>query len=469
MNIPSYFSPPEGIENITVFTILFTITYFLVYEIYKLAIIFRDLMSRLGLILFLITILVACNEEQYLGRVHITQENGRFTLIRNGEPFYIRGANGTVQLGELSRIGGNTIRTYDTLDLENILNDAHANGLAVIVGLPMIRSYHYNTYYANDSLVRHQYEAFRNTIRKYRDHPALLMWCLGNELNFSFGPKYRHFYDALNDMIDMVHSEDPDHPVTTTIQSFGEKYVANIKWYAPDFDVISINTFSKLRSLQEDLSVYEWFWDGPYILTEWGVNGHWESDSTRWGVPIEEPSGKKAEFIAELYSEYIQPENKRCLGSLAFYWGSRQEKTDTWYPLITDEGEETQMVDVLEELWTGRSPENHAPQVNYLHVNKKSPRDNALLISGHKYAAEVNVADQDGDSLRYHWYVYAENWFKPTFDSEKPVVPIISSISGAPVFEFRAPALTGAYRLAVKVNDGHKKFGTANVPFYVVN
>ena len=400
--------------------------------------------------------------------VYVRKNADRYELIRNGEPFYIRGANGIVQLPELSRIGGNTIRTYDTLDLERVLDEAQKNGLAVIVGLPMIRSYHYNTYYHNDSLVNLQQQAFRNTVRRFKDHPALLMWCLGNELNFKFGLKYKRFYSALSDMIDMIHEEDPDHPVTTTIQSFGESYVGNIKLHVPQFDIISINTFGKLRSLQEDLSYYTWFWDGPYILTEWGVNGHWESDSTYWGAPVEEPSGKKAEFIREMYTEHILPEQSRCLGSLVFYWGSRQEKTDTWYPVITDQGNRTQMLDELEMMWTGNQPENQAPIVDYMLLDGRDSRSNIVLKSGESYTAETVCRDPDGDSLRYSWYIYAENWFKPTFDEEKPLVHIIEKETLGKDLEFQAPALTGAYRIAVRVSDGKQNFGTANVPFYIV-
>lgn len=427
------------------------------------------MLSKAGLLFLGVTLILACESRQQNGRVHIAEDDGRYTLIRNGEPFHIRGANGTVQLEELRRIGGNTIRTYDTLNLKAVLDRAHANGLAVIVGLPMIRSYHYNTYYRNDTLVRRQHEAFRQAVRNYKDHPAVLMWCLGNELNFSFGRKYRYFYSALNEMIDMIHREDPDHPVTTTIQSFGERYVACIKWYAPGFDVISINTFGKLRYLRRDLSTYSWFWDGPYILTEWGVHGHWETDSTRWGVPIEESGSRKTELLRELYSDHIHPGHDRRLGSLVFYWGSRQEKTDTWYSLITDNGEKTQMTDALEELWTGSLPDNRAPEVYNLLIDDRGARDNVLLDADRMYSAEIKATDPDGDSLQYQWYMYAENWFKPTFDDEKPIVPIMQKTSAKPSIEFQAPALRGAYRIAVKVSDGKQKFGTANVPFYVIH
>jgi len=53
--------------------------------------------------------------------VYIKKTEKGFQLIRNGKPFYIRGAAGNSHFNELSRIGGNTIRIYDTLDLSNII------------------------------------------------------------------------------------------------------------------------------------------------------------------------------------------------------------------------------------------------------------------------------------------------------------------------------------------------------------
>ncbi len=426
----------------------------------------------LFLVLMILNLSIACKRQdrKIEPNVYIDQTDGRYRLIRNGEPFYIRGANGTVRLSRLHEIGGNTIRTYDTLQLKNILDEAHKNGLAVIVGLPVIRSYHYNTFYHNDSLIHQQYEAVRNTVRRYRDHPALLMWCLGNELNFTFGPKYGRFYDALNQLIQLIHTEDPDHPVTTTIQSFGEGYVANIKWYIPDIDIISINTFGKIRNLEEDLSYYRWFWDGPYILTEWGVNGHWESDSTVWGVPIEEPSAKKAEFIRTIYKDKIATEQRRCLGSLVFYWGSRQEKTDTWYSLITDDGLETQAVEELQHLWTGEYPGNRAPVVEYALLNEEGSRSDIMLNAGESYPIEVVASDPEGDSLHFEWYLYAENWYIPTYESESDIIPLSGYIlqENSKRTILRSPDTEGAYRIGVKVLDNKGHFGTANVPFYVV-
>src|ERR1700760_909971 len=67
-------------------------------------------------------------------KVFIDYKSGKFTLYRNGRPFFIKGGSGFTQLSALHESGGNTIRVWDTADLGRILDEAEANKLAVIVG-----------------------------------------------------------------------------------------------------------------------------------------------------------------------------------------------------------------------------------------------------------------------------------------------------------------------------------------------
>ena len=73
------------------------------------------------IVLFLI---FSCRDEQIekTGRkVYIQKENKNYTLYRDGKPFEIKGAAGQSNLEKLHEIGGNSIRTYDTLNLRSVL------------------------------------------------------------------------------------------------------------------------------------------------------------------------------------------------------------------------------------------------------------------------------------------------------------------------------------------------------------
>src|SRR5690606_1379534 len=115
-------------------------------------------------------------------RVTLTQEaDGAWRLRRNGEPYEIRGAGGYAQLELLRQLGGNTIRTWGVEQLgpdesgEPLLDRAARLGLCVLVGLWVNQPRHGHDY-GDETALRRQRDRIRETVRRYRDHPAVLMW-----------------------------------------------------------------------------------------------------------------------------------------------------------------------------------------------------------------------------------------------------------------------------------------------------
>ena len=64
-------------------------------------------------------------------KVTISKELDSWQLRVNNEPFYIRGAGGTVQMDVVKACGGNTIRTWGIENAQSILDEAEKNGLKV--------------------------------------------------------------------------------------------------------------------------------------------------------------------------------------------------------------------------------------------------------------------------------------------------------------------------------------------------
>src|SRR5690349_1034071 len=114
-------------------------------------------------------------------KVFILHHNNQFTLYRNGKPFFIKGAGGNGSLAKLHETGGNTLRTWDTTNIRSLLDEAAANDIAVIIGLDLPVSSS-KAFYRDNVQVSAQLNAYRAIVKKYRSHPALLMWCLGNEV-----------------------------------------------------------------------------------------------------------------------------------------------------------------------------------------------------------------------------------------------------------------------------------------------
>jgi hypothetical protein len=408
---------------------------------------------------------------EYNRKVFINFEKGQYTVYREGKPFNIKGASGFTNLKTLREAGGNTIRTWDTTNLSAILDEAKINKLGVIIGLSMPENTDMHVFYNQPELAAKQFKDYSALVRKYKDHPAILFWCVGNELPFPNKPSYLNFYKTFNAIVDMIHLEDPDHPVTTTVLNLQEKNIINIA-LRTDIDFISINIFGAIRNLQPELKALEWIWKGPFLITEWGIDGPWDVyQQTAWAAYIENTSTKKSELLLERYQQFMPVDEPRFLGSLVFYWGQKQETTKTWFSIFDEQGRASAAVDVMQYIWTAKWPQHKAPQIKYMLLDEKGAKDNIMLSPGVTASAKLLLDQVDTVGLSYTWEIQPEDWFKINgANSIKKVESIENLINfqGQSTTTFRTPDKEGPYRLFVFVKDRFGKFATSNTPFYVL-
>jgi hypothetical protein len=429
--------------------------------------------SLLLLALMLSTVFSGCWSEKQpnkSAKVYIDQHDGRYTVIRNGKPYNIRGAGGNSHFRELHNAGGNTLRTWDTTNLEQILDSAQRHNVAVIVGLPIPNSSDIS-FYNDPQITQTRYRAIQSIIRRFRNHPAVLMWCLGNELDFPYKWTYGDFYNSFNELTDMIRTEDPDHPVTTTVLNFNKKYIFNIRLRC-DIDVISFNIFSTLPLLRGDLDDLAWFWKGPYMLLEWGINGPWQgTEQTAWGAYIEDTSKKKADLYKEYYRQYMPLKDPRFLGACVFFWGHKQETTHTWFSIFDENGSASETVGTMQGLWTGKPSPVVYPEIKYMLLNGQGARDNILLNPSAPASAEV-LLFKGHDRIRLiRWQVFREDWYRENqINSTRKLVPVATAESQGKDFRltFPTPPQEGPYRIFATIYDNEGNFASCNTPFYVV-
>jgi hypothetical protein len=249
-------------------------------------------------------------------KVEVKNAGSHFQLYRGGQPFFIKGAGGTNYMERLAEYGGNSIRTWDTRNGEEVLTKANKLNLTVTMGLNVARERHGFNY--DDSVaVKQQLEKLREQIRKYKNYPALLIWGIGNELNLNYtNPKV---WDAVNDIAKMIHQEDPNHPATTMLAGINKKEVDYIKARCPELDLLSVQVYGGLAGVPQQIRSAGW--QGAYMVTEWGPTGHWEGLQTAWKAPVEETSSEKAAVYKSRYEYSIEKDKDRCLGSYVFLWG----------------------------------------------------------------------------------------------------------------------------------------------------
>ena len=194
----------------------------------------------------------------------------------NYSPIYER------DLPLLRQMGANTIRLWgwnNTADHTDFLNKAYNNGvdpIYVIVTFWMGPS----AYPDISSLsARTQIKAnFRAMVAAHKNHPAILMWSIGNELNASwmYADRLNDLFSLINEMAAEAHQEEGSgyNPVTTplldnnlinTIATRDSSMISLDVWGA---DVYRGQSFGPLFDDYKAVS------DKPFVILEYGIDAY---------------------------------------------------------------------------------------------------------------------------------------------------------------------------------------------------
>ena len=404
--------------------------------------------------------------------VRVVEVDGGYQLQRNGEPYQIKGAgmaSGSVAV--FAAHGGNSLRTWSTDNDDKtgmqLLDEAARYGVTVAMGLDLGRERH-GFDYDDSHAVSRQLDYVRAEVMKYKDHPALLMWIIGNELNHSFtNPRV---FDAINEISRMIHELDGNHPTTTALAGFSSEQIALLEERSPDLDFLSFQLYAAIDDLPE--KIREAGFTKPFMITEWGATGHWEVAQTSWGAPIEATSSEKAKQFLSRYQRVIEPNRNQIIGSYVFFWGQKQERTPTWYGMLLEDGARTEAMDVMHYIWTGEWPTARSPQVEAMHLDAKVAARNVVLKSGIRYLASIDAVDPDGEALVYEWLVMRESEASQQGGDPEVVpetIPGRVEVLGEGTIMLTAPIAPGPYRLFANVYDPEGLAGHANIPFLVEN
>lgn len=402
--------------------------------------------------------------------VELKENQGVYRLYVNGEPFFVEGAGlDRGNIADLASHGANALRTW-THDQSHahdgdVLDVAEKHGLMVMMGLPMKKERHGFDY--NDrKAVQEQYDRIRQKVLEMKDHPALLGWGIGNELNLQ--ATNMKVWNAVEEIAAYIKQADGNHPVTTMLAGIKKAEVDYIREYCPSLDFLSIQLYGAIEKLPEYLEKSGY--TGPYLVTEWGVTGHWEVPSTSWNAPIENSSSEKARKIEHRYKSIILADSAHCLGSFVFLWGQKQERTPTWYGLFTEDGKATEAIDVMHYMWNGQWPENRAPFIHEFALDGKQSIDNIILPPGREVRVDYRFEDPDGDQVEIRMEILKESTdLKVGGDYERRPESLSTetlSVTGSQA-TIVSPSEPGPYRIFIYGLDGHNHAATGNIPFMI--
>jgi hypothetical protein len=396
--------------------------------------------------------------------VELERTDAGWRLLVGGEPYYIKGAGGFQYLDQLAKAGGNTIRTWGVDDnTPNVLDDAHANGLKVVLGIWFEherKGFDYN----DAEAVARQLEGVRDAVLKYKDHPALLAWSLGNEMEGYENADDAAIWSHVQSAAAVVKRLDPDHPTMTVVADVGGFRIPGIHRLCPDIDIVGINSYGGAASLPERYraAVPDGYEPKPFAVMEFGPPGTWEVGTNDFGVPEELTSTQKAEIYTNVY-ETLEKDSDLCLGSFAFLWGAKREATSTWFGMFLADGSKVAAVDAMAKAWGGKI-DNHSPSIEPLAVSSKVGKPGDVV------KISTVVADPDNDDLKTTWVLSGEQ--AVYFDGgdvapELPTYPDAISDATTDSVTITLPDQPAIYRLYATVHDGNGAAATASIPFLV--
>lgn len=379
-------------------------------------------------------------------------------ILLDGKPFTVQGAAGHTRLDLLKQLGGNTIRTYGAEE-SWVLDEAHKHGLKVILGF-WLEHPRRGVSYRDPAFVKAQLDRLAAFVEKHKNHPALLMWGIGNEVEAELADD-AEVWPGIEAAAKLVKRLDPAHPTLAVLAEAGNNKVAKLKAAAPSIDILGVNSYGEgLPSLPS--RVRQQGWTGPLLITELGPRGQWQAAKTPWGAFIEPGSGEKAALLARYLPAVSPPATN---GHLVFLWGHKQEVTPTWHSLLLPSGEWSETAEALAKVWRGRTPEgNHAPRIKHFGFTHATPWP--ANVAGR---AKLEAEDPDKDMLKAEWLVMAESTdLRVAGDKEAVPTAFPRATLGGDLSGVSIQGLSpGRYRLFLTLRDGKGAAATANLPFAV--
>ncbi|MCP3867947.1 MAG: hypothetical protein GY703_07610 [Gammaproteobacteria bacterium] len=395
--------------------------------------------------------------------VEVVQDaDGNWQLLRDGQPFFIKGAGGNAPKNALANAGGNSFRTWGVGDeTGDLLDLAHSLGLTVVVGHWLGHERH-GFDYSNQEQVAEQLERVRRDVLAHKDHPALLLWGVGNEMEGFAEGDNPAIWAHVQEIAAMIKELDPHHPTMTITADIGGQRVPSVHNLCPDIDIMGINSYGGLPSIPQRYPAAGG--TKPYVITEFGPPGTWEIGMTSFGAPPELTSTQKASVYRDAYQKGCLQSGGLCMGSFVFTWGFKMEATSTWYGLFLPNGDKLGAVDAMTEIWSGQPQADLCPEIRSFGL-----RGADVVAPGDTVLVDLDIVDPEGDEVSVKWAFCGEAAEYFTGGDSQPTPFELDNIiieSSSRGVKLVMPG-GGVYRLYMTATDGNGSGAAANVPIKV--
>ena len=406
-------------------------------------------------------------------QVTVEKQNGEWSLYVNNEPFEVKGAtfgydkdvaNYDQYFEELKYLGVNTIRTWGTGEnTPQLLDAADKQGIKVMLGIwmrhgrPGMEADDSFDYLTDEEGKQAMYDNAISIVKRYKDHPAILTWGIGNEvyLNMATDEEKLAYSQLLQKIGSEIKTLDPGHPITSV-----EAWIFGVDWWSehvPSIDIYGLNVYGAGASvLVQELAKKGV--DKPYVITEFGVRGEWEIEEDENGVKPEPSDQEKYETIVNGYRDWIRDE-PQCLGVYVFHYSDDSRFLGPW--LLTHfRGKRRPQYWAIREAYTGRTAEKEVPVITSLNL----PED--TLSSGTWIPVEIAVKNKEQEALDVSFYYNQRTGSRVRRDQ---LLALNQRGSLAEGLEVQLPLEHGGIKIYAAVSDAANNVGIASSSISVID
>ena len=195
----------------------------------------------------------------------------------------------------MNEAGINTIRVYEPIDSEDVLDQIHQAGISVIT------SFGYNQQCRYDL----RSGSYLEYVTRFKDHPAILFWELGNEYNYHpewFGGTMDLWYATLAKAIKAIHQKDHGHPVAT---AHGEVPTEQLLDQLAELDLWGLNVYRWDES-HKAIQDFKQISDKAVYFSELGADSYMTAPKLGYQAGVNQKA--QADALERMLAEILTPE-----------------------------------------------------------------------------------------------------------------------------------------------------------------
>lgn len=429
-------------------------------------------MKRNSIYVIIATFVILCYSISF-AQTSLKKTGAQWELLVDGKPFEIKGVtfgydtdfeNYDSYFEDLNFLGVNTIRLWATNEhTPELLDAAHKYNIKVMVGIwmrhgrPGMEDDDRFNYLEDKKGMEAMYEHAINTVERYKNHPAVLIWGVGNEvyLNTATDAEKEAYSKLLERICSSIKTIDSNHPITSV-----EAWTFGLDWwqkYVPSLDIYGLNSYGiGAHYLADELNKRDI--DKPYIITEFGVTGEWDIKAEKNGIKIEPSDKDKYDAITIGYKEWIS--NKpNCLGVYVFHYASGDTFLSPW--LFTHyRGMFRPQYWAIREAYTGQKPLNTVPKIITFTLPDSEIKSDTWV------PVNLEITDVEKDSLDISFYYNQRTGSRKRRDQLTSLISRGDLTNG---FEIQLPKEHGAIKVYVNARDSYNNVGIASTSIQVTD